>query len=176
MLNEKSILAHIFAKNCPMTMFYVVYYHIYLFAPLTLIFVQNKMAKRNQKATKPRSQRPKKHISHQEADMDTSETHVPIQKSKRIINSKLDSIKLCAEVTTVSQEDVNNEKRPIRQQIIELPIELNCADMSRETVHRLEIKSCSNCDNFRLDQPFMRSGSTQENVCKQRYGCTRKRE
>ena len=134
------------------------------------------MAKRNQKAKKPRSKCPKKYISHQEADTDTPETHVPIQKSKRIINSKLlDDIKLCAEVTTVSQEDDNNEKRPIQQQTIELSIELNCADMSRETVHRLEIKSCSYCNNFRLDRPFMWSGRTQENVCKQRYGCTRKR-
>ena len=134
------------------------------------------MTKQNQTATKPCSKRPKKHISHQEADTDTPKTHVPIQKSKRIINSKLDGIKLCAEVTTVSQEDVNNGKRPIWQQTIELPIELNCADMSRETAHRLEIKSCSNCNNFCLDQPFMRSGSTQENVCKQGYGCTHKRE
>ena len=95
------------------------------------------MAKRNQKATKPCSKRPKKYISHQEADTDTPETHVPIQKSKRIINSKLlDGITLCAEVTTVSQEDDRNEKRPIWQQTIEIPIELNCADMSRETVAR----------------------------------------
>ena len=84
------------------------------------------MAKRNQKATKPCSKRLKKHISHQEADTDTPETHVPIRKSKRIINSKLlDGIKLCAEITTVSQEDDSNEKRLIWKQTIEPPIELN---------------------------------------------------
>ena len=132
------------------------------------------MAKQNWKATKPCCKRPKKHVSKQEAKMNLPQTDdIPIWKSNRIIKYPLDGLKLCAEVTTVAQDD--NEKRPIRQQTIELPIELKCAHISRETVNRLKIKSCSNCDNFYLDRPFMRSESTQDTVCKQRYGCTREK-
>ena len=73
------------------------------------------MAKQNWKATKPCCKRPKKHVSKKQEKTNLPQTDdIPIQKSNSI-TSQLDGLKLCAEVTTVAQDDNERYQFSIKQ-------------------------------------------------------------
>ena len=104
---------------------------------------------------------------------------VPVRKSKRITASLLSLKKInVGSAPDLCQEIVNDDEprpRPVRLKQIDLPTFLHCADLKRETMKRLGLKSCFCCDNFRTDRVFMSPGTTADLNLK-KYGCRRQNE
>ena len=104
----------------------------------------------------------------------------PSKKSKRIIlnHQKNTSRTVCDDRHDMpgSSKNVqtNQHGRQLwSHQIIKLPTELYCADISRDLNHRLGLKSCYCCDNFRSDRIFLPPDTKQETASIKKYQCKR---
>ena len=112
-------------------------------------------------------------------DIDVSNQPIikePLQKSSRIFEAQKEKLKppprssiLCQEIKEVGKQRLQSG----RQRIDIIPIPLRCADLSKESLMRLGIKSCFCCDNFRTDCALKPQLVRQDDASYQKYGCQR---
>ena len=74
---------------------------------------------------------------------------------------------MCQEIKKVGEQRL----RSGRQHIDIIPITLQCADLSKESLMRLGIKSCFCCDNFWTDHALKLQLVRQDDASYQKYGC-----
>ena len=84
----------------------------------------------------------------------TKKINIAIRSSERITKKllQLDSHEKEKGINVARKPVENITSRPVRQQFLNLPIELTCADLERQVCDRLGIFSCFCCDNYREDR------------------------
>ena len=102
----------------------------------------------------------------------------PIRASERITKNLLQSHSY-GKVTKIPEnekqvEDITCLSRPVWRQFVDLPTELNCADLEKSLCDRLGLFSCFCCDNYREDKVYMLKSQSQTEANQKRYGCQQK--